>query len=75
MNKVKNANAKHYELYHALEAIDVMKAVLTPNEYIGYLKGNCLKYQLRLGKKDNIDKDMEKIADYRRELDSILLGE
>ena len=31
-------------------------------------KGNILKYQLRLGKKDEVSKEIEKIEDYKREL-------
>jgi hypothetical protein len=72
MNKVKNSNAVHYELWNGFEAIDIIKDVLTEDEYKGYLKGNILKYQLRLGKKDAVSNEIDKIQDYRRELDSIL---
>ena len=74
-NKVKNPNSKHYELWHDLEAIDVIKTLLNEDEYVGFLKGNILKYQLRLGKKDNVEKEMEKIKDYQNELNMILTGE
>lgn len=73
-NKVKNENVSHYDLWVGFEAIDVMKQVLTKEEYIGYLKGNILKYQLRLAKKDNVDKEVIKIKDYTQELNSILKG-
>ena len=72
MNKVKNPNSKHYELWHDFETIDIIKNTLTKDEYIGFLKGNILKYQLRLGKKDNVEKEMEKIRDYQNELNPIL---
>jgi hypothetical protein len=72
MNKVKNSKATHYEIWKDFEAIDIIKNVLTEDEYKGYLKGNILKYQLRLGKKDDVAKESVKITDYRRELDSIL---
>lgn len=75
MNKVKNQNASHYELYHGTEAIDVIKEILTQDEYIGYLKGNILKYQLRLGKKDDVQKEKIKIKDYQSELNEILTRE
>lgn len=68
-NLVKNPNSKHYELYPGTEAIDVIKKMLTPEEYKGFLKGNVLKYQLRLGKKDNVEKEIIKIKDYQRELE------
>jgi hypothetical protein len=32
-----------------------MEATLTPEEFIGYLKGNCIKYGMRAGKKDSDD--------------------
>ena len=36
----------HYQL-DGMEAIDIIKASLTADEYLGYLKGNALKYMLR----------------------------
>jgi len=72
MNKVKNKDATHYEIYPNVEAIDIMKKILTEEEYIGYLKGNILKYQLRLGKKDDVEKEKIKIKDYTNELRELL---
>jgi len=71
-NKLKNTKASHYNLWLDTDSIDIIKANLTQEEYIGALKFNILKYQLRLGKKDSIESDMEKIEDYKRELNSIL---
>ena len=69
---LKNPKAVHYNLWLDTDSIDIIKAKLTEVEYIGALKYNILKYQLRLGKKDCIESDMEKIEDYKRELNSIL---
>jgi hypothetical protein len=33
----------------------VMEAVLTPEEFIGFLKGNVIKYGMRQGKKESDD--------------------
>ena len=33
----------------------VMEAVLTHEEFVGYLKGNVIKYGMRQGKKDSDD--------------------
>jgi len=33
----------------------VMEAVLTHDEFVGYLKGNVIKYAMRQGKKDSDD--------------------
>lgn len=68
----KNEKSKHYEIWKDFEAIDVLKNCLTRDEFIGFLKGNILKYQLRLGKKDDVSKEIEKIKDYQNELNFIL---
>lgn len=33
----------------------VMEAVLTPEEFVGFLRGNVIKYAMRQGKKDSDD--------------------
>lgn len=71
-NSCKNEKSKHYEIWKDFEAIDVLKNCLNLEEYVGFLKGNILKYQLRLGKKDDVSKELEKIKDYKNELDFIL---
>ena len=45
-------HSPHYMLGNGLESIDVIEAALTPEEFIGWCKGNALKYQFRAGKKD-----------------------
>jgi len=72
MNKVKNKKVSHYNIWDGFEAIDLMKKVLTKEEYIGFLKGNILKYQNRLGKKDDVFKEIIKIKDYTAELNEML---
>jgi hypothetical protein len=54
------------------EAIDVIKAKLTPKEYTGYLKGNILKYVMRANYKGHHDQDIEKSQWYVNELDNHL---
>jgi len=55
---------KHYMLFPDLEAIQGIKNILTPEEYIGYLKGNALKYRFRAGKKDDLQQDISKAEQY-----------
>lgn len=55
----------HYTEHGGIEVIDILKAVLTPEEFRGYLKGNILKYTARERKKGG-DKDMKKAAWYAR---------
>ena len=68
-------NPSHYKLFPDLEAIDIMRRVLSPVEYVGYLKGNVLKYRLRAGLKgDDAEKDLAKAEWYRAELYNLTGG-
>lgn len=66
-----NEKNPHYSIWKGKSAVDVIEVMLSREEYSGFLKGNILKYQLRLGKKDNVEKELLKIKDYRSELDSL----
>lgn len=50
------------------EAIDIIRAKLTPEEYRGYCKGNILKYVMRANYKGHHDQDCKKAAWYGEEL-------
>ena len=52
----------HYKLKDGLEAIDVIKATLTEEEFIGFCKGNALKYQFRAGKKDQAKTEEQEVT-------------
>ena len=46
-------NPDHYKLDGLnIEVVDVIRAVLTDEEFKGWCKGNALKYLMRAGKKD-----------------------
>ena len=51
---------------------DVMQAVLTRDEFIGFLKGNVLKYSLRAGKKAGAEDDAEKAKHYTQKLREVM---
>ena len=51
----------------AIECIDAIEAMLTHEEYIGYLRGNSLKYRWRFRYKNGIQ-DLEKAEWYERRL-------
>lgn len=53
-----------------IEALDVLRAKLTPEEYRGYLKGNILKYLLRANFKGKHDQDIGKSTFYAKELEN-----
>ena len=47
---------------------DVMEAVLTPEEFRGFLKGNIIKYSMRAGHKEGAHKDGDKARHYTQKL-------
>jgi hypothetical protein len=53
-----------------IEPWAVMQAVLTPEEFRGYLKGNVIKYAMRQGKKQDSD-DSNKAKHYAMKLDEV----
>ena len=55
---------KHYQIYPDMEVIDVIKKTLTLEEFVGYCKGNSIKYRLRAGKKDDALQDIAKAETY-----------
>lgn len=55
---------RHYLVFPDTEALDIIKAALTDEEFRGYLKGNALKYRLRAGKKDKLEQDIAKAQQY-----------
>lgn len=65
---------KHY-LESVVEPIKVMEKMFTKEELKGFIKGNILKYRLRMGHKDDIQKEMDKISVYEQWLAKLERGE
>lgn len=65
---------KHY-LESVVEPIKVMEKLFTKEELKGFIKGNILKYRLRMGHKDYIQKEMDKIRVYEQWLAKLERGE
>lgn len=63
---------KHYVSDH--QPIETMQANMTNEEFIGFLKGNIIKYACRCGKKDEPLKEAEKIKQYAEWLYIVLSG-
>lgn len=63
----------HYET--ALQPIEFMQANMTHEEFVGFLKGNIIKYTARCGKKDDVDKEVAKIVEYAKWLAKAYKGE
>jgi hypothetical protein len=60
-------NPKHYTA-GGIECIDYLKAKLTPEEFVGFLKGNTLKYMSRAGLKNDELEDYKKAQFYINKL-------
>ena len=65
---------KHY-LEAVVEPIKVMEKMFTKEELKGFIKGNILKYRLRMGHKDDTQKEMDKIRVYEQWLAKLERGE
>lgn len=68
------AASPHYNSL-GVQPIEVMEDTLTHEEFKGYLKGNMIKYAMRAGKKDRMEKDVNKYRQYRDWYDMCCIGE
>ena len=61
-----NADSRNYSIniLNTVGTLEFMQAQMEPKEFIGFLKGNIIKYVARCGKKDDIKKDVTKIIRY-----------
>lgn len=69
LQSIKNNQVKepaHYQIFPDTQVIDVIRNALTEEEFIGFCKGNILKYRLR--DKQNRSEDYEKSKEYQRYL-------
>ena len=57
----------------AIQPWELMQAVLTHEEFVGFLKGNIIKYSLRAGRKDGSD-DLGKARHYMLKLAEVKDG-
>lgn len=67
------ATSPHYNSL-PVQPIELMEATLTHEEFLGYLKGNMIKYAFRAGKKDAMEKDVNKYSQYRDWYDMCCAG-
>lgn len=64
-------NPPHYT-HGGIETIAYIRAKLSPEQYVGYLRGNIEKYNSRIGLKDDSVQDAGKIEWYAKELHRFL---
>lgn len=60
----------HYKTM-AIEPWTLMEAILTHEEFVGYIKGNVIKYCLRDGRKNGSNDDAAKARHYLQKLNEI----
>ena len=72
-NKEEQDMVNHPEHYNqgTIECIDAIEAMLSQEEFVGYLRGNSLKYRWRFRYKNGIE-DLRKAEWYERRLLKIL---
>ena len=63
----KQVSGNHYKDL-GIQPLEVMQTVLTPEEYVGFLKGNIIKYSIRQGRKEGSD-DAGKANHYKELLE------
>ena len=61
----------HYKQM-AIQPWEVMEWVLSEAEFIGFLKGNIIKYSMRAGHKGDAKIDLEKAKHYRQKLAEVM---
>lgn len=68
-------NPAHYtSADNGIECIDAIEAALGREQFIGFLRGQVIKYQWRMGKKDNAMQDNDKSIWYANKLAEIMKG-
>ena len=55
-----------------IECIDAIQSSMSRDAFIGYLKGNCIKYLWRAGLKDDAVEDVRKAEWYLNKLEEVL---
>jgi len=62
---MKNKNEPEYYSKNGLSPLEAFEGgLLSKDEYIGFCKGNVIKYTVRAGHKDDASIDIDKAIDY-----------
>lgn len=73
VDKVPENYDAHYQ--GDVQPIEVMQSSMSTEAFMGFLRGNIIKYACRLGKKDDVAKETTKILRYAEWLDKVAKGE
>lgn len=59
-----NPESKHYEMIGGVQAIELMESMFTVDELKAWAKLTAMKYRLRIGAKDDPEKEIAKIKTF-----------
>jgi hypothetical protein len=67
---------EHYDAHYQgdVQPIELMQSAMSTEAFMGFLRGNIIKYACRLGKKDDVAKETTKILRYAEWLDKVAKG-
>ena len=68
---------KHHDAHYQgeIQPIEIMQAQMSTEAFMGFLRGNIIKYSCRAGKKDDITFETDKIQRYSEWLNKVAHGE
>ena len=69
-----NKEQGYYEK-SAMQPLEVMQAIMTEEQFKGFLLGNCIKYRMRKNYKGQHDSDEYKARQYAYWLELVNLGQ
>ena len=58
------ADQHHYNAAGDFQPIEVMQASMPQQQFIGFLRGNVIKYTMRAGRKDDMRREIDKVIQY-----------
>ena len=68
--------SEHYDAHYQgdVQPIELLQSAMSAEAFMGFLRGNIIKYACRLGKKDDVAKETTKILRYAEWLDKVAKG-
>lgn len=77
LSPVNDKVPEHYDEHYQgdVQPIELMQSTMSTEAFMGFLRGNIIKYACRLGKKDDVAKETTKILRYAEWLDKVAKGE
>lgn len=77
LSPVNDKVPEHYDEHYQgdVQPIELMQSAMSTEAFMGFLRGNIIKYACRLGKKDDVAKETTKILRYAEWLDKVAKGE